>query len=232
MSRLLKDYENQITQHYKKGKHNGVDLVGYKSKTCWIKSHSNGVVVDLKTNCNKTYKIGGSYGNYVKIKHDEGYYTLYGHLKYGTIKVFKNQKIKEGDLIGYMGSTGHSKGAHLHFEVFNEKNKKVNPEPYLNSDLPNKKWSVGEYEFIYSKAIRSDHTLKNNIVKVKECMSDIRPLLTSNKENDDAYFKVGVKRQITEIYIDKEKRVWGKLKNTWVVLCNKDGTPQVKKNLI
>ena len=44
----------------------------------------------------------------------------------------------------------------------------------------------------------------NNIVKVKECMSDIRPLLTSNKENDDAYFKVGVKRQITEIYIDKE----------------------------
>lgn len=59
-------------------------------------------------------------------------------------------------------------------------------------------------------------------------MAKIKPLLTSKKPNDSAYFKVGVKVKITDIYVDKTTRVWGKLTNTWIVLQNKDGKKQVK----
>lgn len=229
MSRLLKDCEDQITQHYKKGKHNGVDMVGYKSKTCYIKAHSDGKVISVRNDYNKTDKTGNSYGNYVKIKHNDGYSTLYAHLKYKSVKVKKNEEVKQGDVIGYMGNTGHSFGAHLHFEVFNSKGEKINPEPFLNSDLPYNEWVKGEYKLLVAKAIRNEHNLGNNIVKVKECMNSVKPYLTSTNPNDDAYFKVGTIRDITEIYKDKENRIWGKLKNTWIVLCNKDGTPQAKK---
>jgi len=142
MSRLLKDYENQITQPYKKGKHNGIDIVGYKSKTCYLLAHSDGLVVGIRNDYNKTDKTGTSYGNYVKIKHDDGYYTMYGHIKYHTVKVKTGQRVKKGDVIGYMGNTGHSNGAHLHWEVRNEKDVRIDPTPFLEMDLPSKKFNL------------------------------------------------------------------------------------------
>jgi len=228
MSRILKGYENQITGKYIKGKHNGVDLVGYKSKACWITSHSDGTVVGLRTNYNKTDKTGQSYGNYVKIKHLDGYYTLYAHLKYGTVKVKLNQKVKRSQEIGYMGKTGRSEGVHLHWEVRNREDEFVNPTPFLDKDLPDY-WEVAEYRLLKSKAIRRDHKLGNNIVKVKECTKEVQKHLTSTKPNDDAYFKVGTKVNITEIYKETNGRVWGKLTNTWIVLCNKDGSKQAER---
>ena len=228
MSRILKGYENQITQKYKKGVHNGVDVVGYKSKVCWIIAHSDGTVVALRTNYNKTDDTGKSYGNYVKIKHNDGYYTLYAHLKYGTVKVKLNQKVKRGQEIGYMGKTGYAKGIHVHFEVRNREDEFINPTPYLDKDLPDY-WEKAEYRLLKSKAIRTNHTLSNNIVKVKNCRKDIQKHLTSTKPNDDAYFKIGTKVKITEIYKEKNGRVWGKLTNTWIVLCNRDGKKQAER---
>ena len=59
------------------------------------------------------------YGNYVKIKHvsDDGniFYTLYAHMQ--TIMAVQGSEVKAGDLIGYVGSTGNSTGAHCHFEI-------------------------------------------------------------------------------------------------------------------
>lgn len=136
MSRILKNGKNQITQKYS-SIHKGIDIVKYKSSLDYIIAHSDGVVVEVVSNCNKTYKIGGSYGNYVKLKHNNSYYTLYAHLKYESIKVSKGQKVKKGQVIGYMGNTGHSSGAHLHFEVRDTKNNKINPTPYIDADLPN-----------------------------------------------------------------------------------------------
>ena len=219
MSRLLDEYNNQITQAYKKDKHNGIDLVGYKSKTCWILAHSDGVVEECRSNCTKNYKTGTSYGNYIKIKHGN-FSTLYAHLKYGTIKVKVGDYVKRGKQIAYMGNTGHSTGSHLHFEVWENK-KRINPTTYLDEDLPTTKWSVGKYKLLYDKAIRSNTTLSNNIVLVKECLKKIRPLLTSNLPNSNAILKKGTERDITKIYYDKDGRVWGKLINTWIVLCNK-----------
>lgn len=135
MSRVFKTKENQITQSYKAGKHNGIDLVGYKSQLDYIVAHSEGTVVEYRTNYATTDKSGNSYGNYVKIKHDGGYYTLYAHMQYKSVAVKTGDKVKKGQIIGYMGNTGHSNGAHLHFEVWNGGNR-IDPKPYIDADLP------------------------------------------------------------------------------------------------
>lgn len=135
-SRVFKTKTNQITQIYKKGVHNGIDLVGYKSALDYEVAHSDGVVVGMRNDYNKTDSTGTSYGNYVKIKHDNGYYTLYAHIKYNTVTVKVGERVKQGQVIGYMGNTGHSFGAHLHFEVHDTKDVKIDPTPYINADLP------------------------------------------------------------------------------------------------
>ena len=135
MSRVLKDAKNQITCPYSSS-HKAVDLVKYKNKTCYVIAHSDGVVVWVQTGKKNDKNSTGnaSYGNCVKLKHKDGYYTLYAHLK--TVKVKLNEKVKEGQILGYMGDTGNAHGAHLHFELRNTKDEKVNPTPYLNKDLP------------------------------------------------------------------------------------------------
>lgn len=135
MSRVFKSKDNQITQEYKAGNHNGIDLVGYKSQLDYIVAHSDGTVVEYRTNYATNDKSGNSYGNYVKIKHDGDYYTLYAHMQYKSVAVKTGDKVKKGQIIGYMGNTGYSFGAHLHFEVW-KGNNRINPKPYINADLP------------------------------------------------------------------------------------------------
>ena len=72
------------------------------------------------------------YGNMVKIDHDYGYETLYGHMS--KINVKKGQKIKRGEVIGYVGNTGISTGPHLHYEVIKD-NRPVNPINFFYNDL-------------------------------------------------------------------------------------------------
>ena len=73
-------------------------------------------------------KIGmnGGAGNYIKIKHINGYKTAYGHMSKFASGLKKGSKVTQGQTIGFVGSTGMSTGPHLHYEViFN--NKKINP---------------------------------------------------------------------------------------------------------
>ena len=73
-----------------------------------------------------------TFGRVVEINHGYGYLTLYGHLSKYTVKL--SQKIKRGDLIGYVGSSGLSSGNHLHYEV-HKNGIPVNPIPYFFNDL-------------------------------------------------------------------------------------------------
>ena len=57
----------------------------------------------------------GGYGKYIKISHDYGYATAYGHLS--SIEISAGDYVSKGQIIGYVGSTGYSTGPHLHFEV-------------------------------------------------------------------------------------------------------------------
>lgn len=59
----------------------------------------------------------GSYGNLVKIRHDDGYETRYAHLKSFRRGIKRGKYVKKGQTIGYVGSTGRSTGPHLHFEL-------------------------------------------------------------------------------------------------------------------
>lgn len=74
----------------------------------------------------------GGYGNYVRIQHANGYETAYAHmLRYGP-GIRSGKRVRQGDIIGYVGSTGASTGPHLHYEVL-VKGKQVNA---MELDLP------------------------------------------------------------------------------------------------
>ncbi len=80
----------------------------------------------------RVQKIMSGYGQNVIINHGFGYKTLYGHMS--KILVHQGQKVKRGEVIGLVGNTGTSKGAHLHYEVI-VKGQKVNPADYYFNDL-------------------------------------------------------------------------------------------------
>lgn len=134
--RVLKSKDCRITQMFKAGSHLGIDLVKNYSELDQITAHSDGEVVEYRTNYMTTDTSGNSYGNYVKIKHQSGYYTLYAHMQYKSVCVKTGDRVKKGQVIGYMGNTGYSKGGHLHFELIRG-SEKIDPYPYLNKDLPN-----------------------------------------------------------------------------------------------
>lgn len=133
-TRVLGGEYLEVTQMYNEGVHNGIDVVG-KNYTCdYIRAHSKGVVIGVRKDCNDFEN--GSYGNYVLLDHTNGYQTLYGHMEYGSVHVNVGDSVNVGEVIGYMGNTGESFGAHLHFEVRHNGNR-IDPYPYINSDLPN-----------------------------------------------------------------------------------------------
>ncbi len=57
-----------------------------------------------------------SYGNYVLIDHGRGEFTLYGHMRQGSVRVKRGQKIATGTTVGELGNSGASGGVHLHWE--------------------------------------------------------------------------------------------------------------------
>jgi len=88
--------------------HNGVDLGGATGTP--VKSAANGVVLGVGNNGRYAY------GKWIAIKHDNGLVTLYGHMSLQKVK--KGQRVKTGQLIGYVGATGYVTGPHLHFTVY------------------------------------------------------------------------------------------------------------------
>lgn len=83
--------------------------------------------------------LAQGYGNHVVVNHGYGYQTLYGHMS--KIAVKAGQKIKRGELLGYVGSTGLSTAPHVHYEVI-KNNEKVNPINYYYNDLSPEEYQV------------------------------------------------------------------------------------------
>lgn len=170
--------------------HGGVDLTGFNGSynvLAWITAHSAGTVVDIRTNC-----IGyedGSYGNYVLLKHDNGYFTIYAHLAYGYTKVQYGQKVSKGQVLGYMGNTGHSFGGHLHFEVRTANGTKIDPEPYLNKDLP---------------GMSSSSKTKSKYIFTYQIWDDLNKVWQPNVTSDSGYAgKIG--SDIDAVYVSCNK---------------------------
>lgn len=93
---------------------------------------------------------GRGYGNSIVINHGYNYQTLYGHLS--KILVKPGQKIKRGDVIGLVGSTGTSTAPHLHYEVI-KNNDKINPINFFYNDL-----SPTEYNQVVTIASQSNQS--------------------------------------------------------------------------
>ncbi len=98
--------------------HSGIDITAPQGSK--VRATADGVVV-----------FAGWYGDYGKtviIRHPSGYLTLYGHLS--KIDVKEGQRVKAGDVVGRVGSTGRSTGPHLHYEVIKD-NKPIDPSKFL-----------------------------------------------------------------------------------------------------
>jgi len=96
--------------------HKGVDFAAPTGTP--IFAAGNGVVEFAGKN--------GSYGNYIRIRHDSTYKTAYAHLNGFKKGVYGGVRVKQGDVIGFVGSTGRSTGPHLHYEII-VNGKQVNP---------------------------------------------------------------------------------------------------------
>ena len=97
--------------------HKGVDFAAPRGTP--IKAAGDGVV--------ERANRYGSFGNYIRIRHANGYKTAYAHLKGFARGVRSGRRVSQGDIIGYVGTTGRSTGPHLHYEVHLNGNA-VNPQ--------------------------------------------------------------------------------------------------------
>lgn len=137
MSSIFKTKNPQPTSLYgprQGGFHRGIDLVGEGSTFDYVVALEDGCVCNTRTDCTG-YEPNGSYGNFVHIDHRNGLSTLYAHLAPNTVCVTVGQVVKKGQVIGYMGNTGHSLGAHVHFEV-RECNNPIDPTEYALYNKP------------------------------------------------------------------------------------------------
>ena len=135
-TRVLEKGLCEITQAYKGQGHGGIDIVGDGYTLDNIVAHSDGTVVQVITDSNvNTPDDTTNPGNMVRIDHGNGFQTRYLHLAYDSVRVNVGDKVKKGQILGYMGNTGNSFGAHLHFEVL-KNGTKINPTEYLDKDFP------------------------------------------------------------------------------------------------
>ncbi len=109
--------------------HSGIDFTA--SMGTPVYATANGTV-------NHANYMGG-YGNVVKINHGYGYETLYAHLS--KINVSIGEKVKRGEVIGLVGTTGLSSGAHLHYEVSKDQ-KKVNPISFFIENITAEEYKI------------------------------------------------------------------------------------------
>ena len=130
LSRMASGYGYRIHPIYKTRKlHTGMD---FSAKTGTpIYATGDGKI-------SKVRRSRRGYGNHVIIDHGYGYKTLYAHMKKYAVK--KGQKVKRGEVIGYVGSTGTSVAPHLHYEVHKD-GRKINPVNFYFNDL-----NAEEYE--------------------------------------------------------------------------------------
>ena len=91
------------------------------------------------------------YGIVCVINHGNGFKTLYAHMN--EVKAVQGKKIKRGELVGYVGTTGLSQAPHLHYEVL-QNGKRVNPVYFFYNDL-----TPAEYEQVLEEARQENQCL-------------------------------------------------------------------------
>ena len=130
--------------------HKGTDFAAPEGTP--IMASGDGVII-------KAGWCGGG-GNCVKIKHNKTYQTIYAHMKNFSNLAIPGNRVKQGQIIGYVGSTGLSTGPHLHYEVI-ENGKKINSQKLK---LPSGKILKGDQRKIFEVNKIKIDVLKSNLI--------------------------------------------------------------------
>tara|TARA_B100000959_G_scaffold109060_1_gene115004 strand:+ start:221 stop:1192 length:972 start_codon:yes stop_codon:yes gene_type:complete len=129
LKRIASGYGYRIHPIYKTRKlHTGMDFTAPQGTP--IYATGDGTI-------EKVRRSKRGYGNHIIIDHGFGYQTLYAHMTKSIVN--RRQKVKRGEIIGYVGNTGTSVAPHLHYEVIRNK-RKINPVNYYYNDLNPKEY--------------------------------------------------------------------------------------------
>lgn len=124
LNRLASGFGYRIDPVYKTTKfHAGLDFAAPQGSPVYATADG---VVEVAGN------LGNGFGNHVVINHGFSYETLYGHMV--RVKARVGQKVRRGEVIGWVGSTGKSTGPHLHYEV-HKNGREINPVYFFYNDL-------------------------------------------------------------------------------------------------
>tara|TARA_S200000501_G_scaffold119977_1_gene112785 strand:- start:11920 stop:12741 length:822 start_codon:yes stop_codon:yes gene_type:complete len=115
--------------------HNGIDFTAKKGTPVY--ATGDGII-------KRADNRSSGYGRHIRIDHGHGYVSLYAHLDGYNVR--RGQRVKRGEIIGFVGNTGRSAGAHLHYEIFKDK-KHINPINFYYGNL-----SPDEYEKLIEQA--------------------------------------------------------------------------------
>ena len=131
LKRMASGYGWRIDPFTKTSKrHYGMDFSA--SRGTPIYAPGNGVV-------KRADSRSSGYGRHIRIDHGFGYVTVYAHLNKYNVK--RGQKVKRGDIIGYVGSTGRSVAPHLHYEIIKD-GKKINPLNFYIGNLTSDEYNA------------------------------------------------------------------------------------------
>ena len=131
LTRMASGYGYRTDPFTKKRRfHYGMDFSARKGTP--IYATGNGVV-------KRADNRSSGYGRHIRIDHGFGYISLYAHLSKYNVR--RGQRVKRGDIIGYVGNTGRSVGPHLHYEIFKDK-KKINPLNFYYGNLSQKEFDA------------------------------------------------------------------------------------------
>lgn len=216
-------YQGNIVEDF----HTGIDLINLDNDL--VVAFDDGEVVKV----NKIGKKGGK-ACYVRIKHNNGYYTLYYHLKNKSICVDVGQKVKKGDQLGIIGDTGIVTGIHLHFQIDKGNNESsVDPYDYIFNDKPFiKETSNINDEFIKGKnyATLADMYVRYGagesfaIKKYSKLTEDGKKNAVHKKDSANAVYKKGTIYTAIDIIVNN-RGIWAKTPSGYV--CMKDASGKV-----
>ena len=131
LTRMASGYGYRIDPFTKKRRfHYGMDFSARKGTP--IYATGNGIV-------KRADNRSSGFGKHIRIDHGFGYVSLYAHLSKYNVR--RGQKVKRGDIIGYVGNTGRSMGPHLHYEILKDK-KKINPLNFYYGNLSQKEFEA------------------------------------------------------------------------------------------
>jgi len=131
VTRMASGYGYRIDPFTKKRRfHYGMDFSARKGTP--IYATGNGTV-------KRADNRSSGFGKHIRIDHGFGYVSLYAHLSKYNVR--RGQKVKRGDVIGFVGNTGRSRGPHLHYEILKD-NKKINPLNFYYGNLSQKEFDA------------------------------------------------------------------------------------------